>query len=262
MASSASTASSPGPSVSQRGSIRRGSSQLSTSGAAGTRARANSNASSITVNSNLTSTSNNLRPFKARRQPKQHHLGSSAGSRPAAITELAHESLLERVSRPEDVDLLALSHDSISSLFAQFSVREVRQIQETAQSQAALKQQELRSMVGERYRDLLGAADSIVRMRVSSQALLGYLNSAREDCTRHHTQPPFTSRPSLLLVFSQTHSDPFLVVMQSLLDSGTRPDQLLLLLLRLHPRTPSQHITPLPCSSNCSWMLPSTFGGF
>lgn len=49
---------------------------------------------------------------------------------------------------------------------------------------AAAKVAELRSMVGERYRDLLAAADSIVRMRTAADNLVDRLESA-EDSLSH-----------------------------------------------------------------------------
>lgn len=41
---------------------------------------------------------------------------------------------------------------------------------------AATKVSDLRTMVGERYRDLLSAADSIVRMRLSAEKLVEKLD--------------------------------------------------------------------------------------
>lgn len=96
--------------------------------------------------------------------------------------------MLQYVSRPEEVDLLALSHESIPSLFVHFGVQDVRTIQQRARTEASKKQTELRTMVGERYRDLLGAADSIVRMRHSSEHLLKHLGQAKRDCTQEHMQ--------------------------------------------------------------------------
>lgn len=142
--------------------------------------------------------------------------------------------MLQHVTRPEQVDLLALSEDSISSLFVRFGVKEVRHIQELARQQASSKQQELRTMVGERYRDLLGAADSIVRMRTSSKHLMDQLSHARRDCSREQMQRRTrTSKPILipLLCVTAHPGDPLAArrhlqrhsKMPSQLQPGTNP---------------------------------------
>lgn len=185
----ASTTSSPGPSVSQRGSFRRTASSSTLGGGSpggpfASRPRAFSNASSLTLGSNNAGPSH-TRPFKARRLPTKPVINGASSVLASTITE---NDVLQQVTRPDQVDLLALSDDSIPSLFVRFGVRDVRSIQELARTQASTKQQELRSMVGERYRDLLGAADSIVRMRTSSRHLLEQLSQARQDCTRDQMQ--------------------------------------------------------------------------
>lgn len=85
-------------------------------------------------------------------------------------------------TRLEDVDLLNV--DNPDALFQRFTVREVRELERKAQASAAKKQEELRQMVGERYRDLLGAADSIVRMRTGSTALLQKLEKTAHECRK------------------------------------------------------------------------------
>lgn len=110
--------------------------------------------------------------------------------------------LINGAERPEDVDigsigrLPSLSAASpvrsspeatsigVDGLFAKFGVKEVRSIAQRGRAKAENKREELRTMVGERYRDLLGAADSIVRMRRSSSVLLDRLTKARQECDR------------------------------------------------------------------------------
>lgn len=115
--------------------------------------------------------------------------------------------LVNGSERPEDVDISSIGRVTgpaanglhgatstyttpqatsagVDALFARFGVKEVRGIAVRGRDKADAKREELRTMVGERYRDLLGAADSIVRMRRSSAALLGRLSRAREECDR------------------------------------------------------------------------------
>ena len=72
----------------------------------------------------------------------------------------------------------------VDALFSRFGVKEVRSISVRGAALAEGKREELRTMVGARYRDLLGAADSIVRMRKASSSLLGKLARARDECDR------------------------------------------------------------------------------
>ena len=72
----------------------------------------------------------------------------------------------------------------VDNLFARFGVKDVKAIAIRGQQKEEGKREELRTMVGERYRDLLSTADSIVRMRKSSRSLLGKLDRARDSCDR------------------------------------------------------------------------------
>ena len=76
------------------------------------------------------------------------------------------------------------THDGVSNLFVAFSTREVRVIEERAIHEAGNKREELRTMVGERYRDLLSAADSILRMRKGSNTLRNGLSCVHRDCAK------------------------------------------------------------------------------
>ncbi|GAA5894110.1 hypothetical protein JCM8208_002350 [Rhodotorula glutinis] len=78
-------------------------------------------------------------------------------------------------ANPDEVDLMALEEPD--DVFRSFGVRDVRRIEQRASDAAAAKVAELRTMVGERYRDLLSAADSIVRMRSAADKLVGHLDS-------------------------------------------------------------------------------------
>ncbi|GAA5996272.1 uncharacterized protein JCM10292_007502 [Rhodotorula paludigena] len=80
-----------------------------------------------------------------------------------------------RTANPDEVDLMALEEPD--EVFRLFGVRDVRRIEQRASDAAAAKVAELRTMVGERYRDLLAAADSIVRMRSAAEKLVDRLDS-------------------------------------------------------------------------------------
>ncbi|SGY40849.1 BQ5605_C003g02431 [Microbotryum silenes-dioicae] len=75
-----------------------------------------------------------------------------------------------RSANPDEIDLMAL--EDPDEVFRRFSVRDVRGLEKRASDAAAGKVAELRTMVGERYRDLLSAADSIIRMRAAAEKLV------------------------------------------------------------------------------------------
>ncbi|KAL7304408.1 hypothetical protein TKK_0003206 [Trichogramma kaykai] len=63
------------------------------------------------------------------------------------------------------------SEQSIEKLFQEHSIREIEQIQKKIQYESDRKQIELRTLVGERYRDLIQAADSIAEMKQTSECV-------------------------------------------------------------------------------------------
>ncbi|KAI0673317.1 hypothetical protein C8Q78DRAFT_1067674 [Trametes maxima] len=65
-------------------------------------------------------------------------------------------------------------------LFTKYSVPEIKMVQHRLRSDADAKQEELRLMVGERYRDLLQASTSILALAKSSQQVLHALDEMRE----------------------------------------------------------------------------------
>ncbi|GAA6027025.1 hypothetical protein JCM8097_006050 [Rhodosporidiobolus ruineniae] len=83
-----------------------------------------------------------------------------------------------RSGNPDEVDLMAL--EDPDDVFRSFGVRDVRKLEKRASDAAAAKVAELRTMVGERYRDLLAAADSIVRMRSAADKLVDRLDSVED----------------------------------------------------------------------------------
>ncbi|KAG8864943.1 hypothetical protein FRB96_003531 [Tulasnella sp. 330] len=82
-------------------------------------------------------------------------------------------------SKAGEEDLSRLGPDQ---MFARFSVSEVRALQGRLRSEADSKQEELRIMVGERYRDLLQASSSIESISESSQRVQNALEEMKHSC--------------------------------------------------------------------------------
>ncbi|KAF8973530.1 hypothetical protein BDZ97DRAFT_1648009 [Flammula alnicola] len=83
-------------------------------------------------------------------------------------------------------DALSLSPDE---LFTKYTVSEVKAVQQRLKADADAKQEELRLMVGERYRDLLQASSSIIAIAKSSQRVLDSLEESREAILSQHDLP-------------------------------------------------------------------------
>ncbi|XP_034114735.2 conserved oligomeric Golgi complex subunit 1 [Drosophila albomicans] len=77
------------------------------------------------------------------------------------------------------VDLLQLNVDA---LFEQHSVLEIDTVQKKIQTVVENKREELRTMVGERYRDLLKAADTIAAMQSSAGTLIEQVHCVQTNC--------------------------------------------------------------------------------
>lgn len=63
------------------------------------------------------------------------------------------------------------------SLFRTKTIPEIRNVESATRSQIQQKQEELRQLVGTRYRDLIDSADSIVLMQKSSQSISANVSS-------------------------------------------------------------------------------------
>ncbi|KAK4058927.1 hypothetical protein OIO90_000373 [Microbotryomycetes sp. JL221] len=85
----------------------------------------------------------------------------------------ANPLVTQRTINLDELDLMAL--EDPDEVFRLFGVRDVRVLEKRARDAAEAKVAELRTMVGERYRDLLSAADSIVRMKTASEKLVDRL---------------------------------------------------------------------------------------
>eukprot|EP01104_Vermistella_antarctica_P011393 TRINITY_DN3174_c0_g1_i3.p1 TRINITY_DN3174_c0_g1~~TRINITY_DN3174_c0_g1_i3.p1 ORF type:complete len:460 (+),score=106.87 TRINITY_DN3174_c0_g1_i3:171-1550(+) len=72
--------------------------------------------------------------------------------------------------------------NQVRNLFETNSVAQLRVIQETTGKDIEEKKQELRRLVGTRYRDLIDSADSILEMRDTTQEMLTRLHSVERHC--------------------------------------------------------------------------------
>ncbi|CAG8760201.1 9406_t:CDS:2, partial [Racocetra persica] len=71
---------------------------------------------------------------------------------------------------------------SADELFVNHSIPELRALEKRTRSDIEKKKQELRLMVGERYRDLIDAADSIVNMRHCALSIQEELHHMQDSC--------------------------------------------------------------------------------
>uniref|UniRef100_A0A1B0FND5 Conserved oligomeric Golgi complex subunit 1 n=1 Tax=Glossina morsitans morsitans TaxID=37546 RepID=A0A1B0FND5_GLOMM len=83
------------------------------------------------------------------------------------------------------LDLLLLNVDT---LFEQHSVAEVEMVHKRIEEVIENKKEELRTMVGERYRDLLKAADTITAMKESTKELITQVESISGYCKNLNDQ--------------------------------------------------------------------------
>ncbi|CAG8494239.1 12761_t:CDS:10, partial [Dentiscutata heterogama] len=74
------------------------------------------------------------------------------------------------------------SSTSADELFVKHSIPELRALEKRTRSDIEKKKQELRLMVGERYRDLIDAADSIVNMRHCALSIQEELHHMQDSC--------------------------------------------------------------------------------
>ncbi|XP_046432315.1 conserved oligomeric Golgi complex subunit 1 isoform X1 [Neodiprion fabricii] len=77
------------------------------------------------------------------------------------------------------VNLLELD---IKTVFEGHTIKEVEQIQKKIQNESERKKVELRTLVGERYRDLIEAADTIAEMKQTSECVIARICNMEETC--------------------------------------------------------------------------------
>lgn len=67
-------------------------------------------------------------------------------------------------------------------LFERYNTEEIRRIERKVRGEIEQKKEELRQMVGERYRDLIDAADTIAEMRQCSQSVVQSIQDMHQYC--------------------------------------------------------------------------------
>ncbi|CCA67689.1 hypothetical protein PIIN_01516 [Serendipita indica DSM 11827] len=103
-----------------------------------------------------------------------------------------------------------LAHIDPDELFVRYSVAQVKSLAAKLSADADAKQEELRLMVGERYRDLLEASTSIIDMASASRAVLDGINDMRTSCSEKDIHRTRVAAPS------SSDSDSQLKTLQSL----------------------------------------------
>ncbi|XP_026557508.1 conserved oligomeric Golgi complex subunit 1 isoform X1 [Pseudonaja textilis] len=82
---------------------------------------------------------------------------------------------------------------AVESLFEKHTTAELRGVERQLRAAIEGKREELRQMVGERYRDLIEAADTIAEMRVSAEHLLEAVRGLQQRRARGRTAGPAAS---------------------------------------------------------------------
>lgn len=73
-----------------------------------------------------------------------------------------------------------MSSESVEVLFAKHTVDEIRDVEMKTRQEIETKKEDLRQMVGERYRDLIEAADTIAEMKQCAGNLSGAVKSLQK----------------------------------------------------------------------------------
>lgn len=73
-----------------------------------------------------------------------------------------------------------MSSESVEVLFSKHGIEEIRDVEKKTRLEIETKKEDLRQMVGERYRDLIEAADTIAEMKVCAGNLSGAVKSLQK----------------------------------------------------------------------------------
>ncbi|XP_037038519.1 conserved oligomeric Golgi complex subunit 1 isoform X2 [Bradysia coprophila] len=105
---------------------------------------------------------------------------------------------------------------NVNNLFEEHTVAEIHQIHKKLQSDVEAKKEELRTMVGERYRDLLKAADTIGEMKNASQSITDQIGKVMGTCRSLNDQQllGFKSEPQQFRTLDRHTNDFYGIVVQ------------------------------------------------
>ncbi|KAL1117597.1 hypothetical protein AAG570_003912 [Ranatra chinensis] len=108
-------------------------------------------------------------------------------------------------------------------LFEKYTVSEIESLQKSINDEIERKREELRTLVGERYRDLIEAADTIADMKILSEQVIGdveCMNTALAQLQKKHCvrQPTTVSKPSRAVGSNCTVEDEIAAQIKLLVD--------------------------------------------
>ncbi|KAH9944230.1 uncharacterized protein BXZ73DRAFT_87170 [Epithele typhae] len=137
--------------------------------------------------------SNGTARLQAGPSTRMHHAASSSKDEARKRWSPIREPSSRSTSSTQKLDLFNnLENMDPDELFARHTISEVKLVQQRLRADADGKQEELRLMVGERYRDLLEASTSILALAKSSKHVLQALDGMRE--TVHSINPARTPK--------------------------------------------------------------------
>lgn len=73
---------------------------------------------------------------------------------------------------------------SADTLFEEYTIKEIQEIQKKLKNEIEKKKEELRQMVGERYRDLMETADTITDMKTIAENVTKHIRSMQDHCSQ------------------------------------------------------------------------------
>nr|XP_054775618.1 conserved oligomeric Golgi complex subunit 1-like [Lytechinus pictus] len=71
---------------------------------------------------------------------------------------------------------------STNQLFEKYTIEEIRKLEKETRDEIETKKEDLRQMVGERYRDLIEAADTITEMKNCSEKIVQSIQDMQKHC--------------------------------------------------------------------------------
>ncbi|XP_068741346.1 conserved oligomeric Golgi complex subunit 1-like isoform X2 [Montipora capricornis] len=72
------------------------------------------------------------------------------------------------------------------ALFSNHTIEEIRAVEQKTRSDIERKKEDLRLMVGERYRDLIDAADTVTEMKMCSSQVTNFVHDIQKQCKELH----------------------------------------------------------------------------
>lgn len=83
---------------------------------------------------------------------------------------------------------MKLTEEGTDSLFQQYSIKEIQEIEGKLRNDIEKKKEDLRQMVGERYQDMMYAADTITDMKLSAISVTNHIKAMENHCCSMYQQ--------------------------------------------------------------------------